>query len=118
MSALPGGLFIASTPVARKVTLPDGTEHEFYFRELPNTAFERYALQSNSSDEAVAMRASAELVQQAFCTSGGEPVLSMEQAEQLRRPVLVAMLAHVFEINGMTKTKKESDKAEAARKKP
>ena len=114
----PASIFIADAPQERKVTLGDGTEHAFFFREIPNTEFELYAIHAQSNDEEVASRAAARLVAQSLCDENGKLELTTEQAGKLKRPIMVAMLAHVFEVNGLTKAVGAKSEKEAAAKKP
>jgi hypothetical protein len=99
-------LLIGDAVVEREVEMVDGSKAVMHFRELPNTAFERHAIWSSSKDEAVQASAAARLVSMALCEPDGKPALTVEQAERIKRPLLVRLLNVVFEVNGMIKPKK------------
>jgi len=83
----------------KKVRLADGSEHVMYFRHLPNTDFETYALQVNSADPEVAGAAAARLLCKGLCEPSGKPALSYERVVMLKRTVFRALFAALLEVN-------------------
>lgn len=84
----------------RTVELGDGSKEVLYFKHLPNTAFERFAIWSGSADEEVQASASARLVALGLCEPDGTPALTQEQAYRLKRQVLVRIYTTLLEVNG------------------
>jgi len=100
MNANIAALFVSSEVHARKVTLPDGTEAEFYFRELPAIELRRQHLAETSTDPDVRDGAIARLIAVGLCDVEGKPVLTQAQAAQLKPSVAGQMVAHVMEVSG------------------
>lgn len=101
---LPAHLFIDTARVEeRTVELGDGTSEVLHFKHLPNTAFERYAIWTNSADEEVRASAPARLVELGLCDADGKPSLTREQAERLKRPVLLRLVTALLDVNGYGK---------------
>lgn len=89
----------------RKIKLMDGSEEPMWFRELPNTAFERYAIQSNSDSEDVAALASAKLLVAGVCEPTSDDgkfrdALTLDEATRIINPVKKRMLAALLDVNG------------------
>lgn len=95
--------FHPDTIEEREVELADGSKEVLHFKHLPNTAFERYAMWTNSQDEEVAASAAVRLVVLGLCEPDGQPALTIEQAVRLKRPVLQRIFATLMDVNGYTK---------------
>lgn len=92
--------FISDEIAEREIELGDGSKHVLHFKQLPNTVFERYALWNASADEDVVAKASCRLIVLGLCDAEGKPVLELEQAERIKRPVLQRMVKALFDVNG------------------
>lgn len=101
--------YIPTTVEERAIKLGDGTEEVLFFRHLENTAFELFAMQSASGDEDVASKASARLLVAGLCDSEGKPVITIEQAVRIKRPIMQRMVAALLDVNGYGKA--AADKA-------
>lgn len=83
----------------KEIRLGDGSKHVLHFRHLPNTDFEAYAMQVNSSDPEVAGSAAARLLVKGLCTPDGKPALPYDRVIMLKRPVFRAMFGALLEVN-------------------
>lgn len=93
--------FFATTQVhARTVTLPDGTAAELHFRELPSVELRRQHLAETSDDQATREAAVARLISVGLCDAEGQPVITVEQAANLKPTVSAQMLSHILEVCG------------------
>lgn len=106
---LDSSLFISDEIAEREVELADGTKHVLHFKQLPNTAFELYALWCGSADEEVVSTASTRLLAKGLCDSNGKPVLDAEQAARLKRPVMQRMVRVLLEVNGYGQQEKRGN---------
>lgn len=98
-------LFISGTIEERTIELGDGTKETLFFKHLPNTAFERYAIWVNSADEDTMATAAARLVSMGLCEPDGSPALTFERAQTLKRDVLKRVFRALIEVNEPTKAK-------------
>lgn len=98
--------FIDEKIEERPIEMGDGTSETLWFKHLPNTAFERYALWCNSSDEDVVSKAGPRLLVLGVCQPDGTPALTQEQAERIKRQIMLRILAALMEVNGYGKEKK------------
>jgi hypothetical protein len=96
--------FISDKIEERSVELGDGTSEVLFFKQLPNTAFERYAIWCNSADENVVATASARLLVLGLCEPDGTPAITLEIAERLKRPVAQRMVNALLNVNGYGKS--------------
>lgn len=106
---LDAALFISDEIAEKEIELADGSKHVLFFKQLPNTAFEKYALWNASADEDVAAKASARLLVLGLCDADGKPALTLEQAERIKRPVMQRMFAALIDVNGYGKGKQGND---------
>lgn len=95
--------FIEDKVEERSIEFADGTVDVLFFRQLPNSAFERYAIWCNSADENVVATASARLVAMGLCEPDGKPAITPEDAERIKRPVLQRIVKALLEVNGYGK---------------
>lgn len=95
--------FISDRIEEREIELGDGTKEVLFFKHLPNTAFERYAIWCSSSDEDVVATASARLLVLGLCGPDGQPAITLEQAERIKRPVMQRLVRALLEVNGYGK---------------
>lgn len=100
-------LFISDKVEEKSVELADGTTEVLFFKHLPNSVFERYGLWNASSDEQVKVMASSRLLALGLCEPDGKPAITAEQAENLKRPVMLRLLTALFEVNGFGGVKKD-----------
>ena len=99
--------FFASAEVQkREVALSDGKKHTLYFKELPAIEFTRYFNAVNSTDENVALMASAKLIAAGVCDADGKPAVTVEQAATLKPGPLGAILDALRDVNGLSDEKK------------
>ena len=102
---LDSSLFITSEIVERTIELGDGSKHVLFFKQLPNTAFEKYAIWCSSADEDVVATASARLLAMGLCDADGKTVIDAQQAEMIKRPVMQRMVRALLDVNGYGPTK-------------
>lgn len=106
MDKLPASLFQpAETVVERTVALADGSSHKLWFRLLPNSVIERYGIHRAARDEEVVAMAPTWLVAQGLCDPQGLPVLSVPEADRLKREVLIRMANEILDVNGFAPPK-------------
>jgi hypothetical protein len=98
--------FISATVEERTVELADGSKEVLFFRHLPNTDFERYAIWANSRDEDVQANAAARLLVLGLCEPDGKPAITLEQAVRIKRPVMLKMFRALLEVNEYGTTEK------------
>lgn len=92
--------YISETIHEKEIELADGSKHVLHFKELPNTAFEKYAMWCSSADEDVVASASARLLAMGLCDADGKPAVTVEQAERIKRPVMQRMVKTLLDVNG------------------
>ena len=97
--------FIEDRIEERPIEMGDGTTEVLWFRHLPNTAFERYALWCNSKDEDVVAGAGPALLVMGLCQPDGSPAITQERAERIKRPIMLRILAALLDVNGYGKGK-------------
>lgn len=100
MGKLAASLFVSAAVQARSVTLPDGTEAEFHFRELPAIELRRQHLAETSADPEIRDAAIARLISVGMCDVDGKPVITQAEAAQLKPAVAGQMVAHILEVSG------------------
>lgn len=92
--------YISEAIHEKEIELADGSKHVLHFKELPNTAFEKYAMWCSSADEDVVASASARLLVMGLCAADGKPAVTVEQAERIKRPVMQRMVKALLDVNG------------------
>lgn len=102
-------LFISDEIVEKTIELADGSKHVLFFKQLPNTAFEKYAVWCSSADEDVVSMASTRLLAMSLCDPDGKPAISAEQAQRIKRPVLQRMVRALFDVNGYGTQEKQGN---------
>ena len=95
--------FISDKLEEREVEMDDGSVEIVHFKHLPNTAFERYALWCSSKDEDVVATAAPRMLVMGVCETDGAPALTQEQAERIKRPTMLRVLAKLMDVNGYGK---------------
>lgn len=95
--------FISDKIEERSIELGDGSVEVLFFKHLPNTAFERYAIWCSSADEDVVATSSARLLVMGLCEPDGSPALTLDVAERIKRPVIQKMVRVLLEVNGYGK---------------
>lgn len=95
--------FISAGIEERQIKMDDGTVEVVWFKHLPNTDFERYAIWRSSEDERVVSSAPARLLSLGVCEPDGQPALTFAQAELIKRPVMQRMVTALLEVNGYGK---------------
>jgi hypothetical protein len=78
------GMFASKDVHADTVTLPSGEKAQFYVRELPDAEFRKLWQDADR----------AKLIAATICDEDGKPVLTVEQAAQLK-PIVAAELQQV-----------------------
>ena len=91
----------------RLIEMGDGSSEPVFFRQLPNTAFERYAIWCSSADEEIVASASARLLAMGLCEPDGTPALDLETATRIKRPVMQRLVRALLEVNGYGKAAQE-----------
>lgn len=104
----------AETIVERSVQLGDGSSHAVWFKVLPNSVFERYAMMYGSADEDTKAMAPTWLVSQAVCEADGTPSMTLPQADRLKRDVLLRLCSKVLDVNGFAPPPKAKGAEEPA----
>lgn len=94
------GLFVSTEVHARTVKLPDGSEAEFHFRELPAIEMRRQHLAETSADPEIRENAIARLISVGLCTADGKPAVTAELAAQLKTSVAGQMVTHIMAVSG------------------
>lgn len=100
---LDASCFNPKTFEERSIVMADGSTAVLFFRHLSNSDFERYAIWRNSADEAVVAAGPSRLLALGLCEPDGSPSLTIEQAESLKRPVALQLMAALFDVNGYGK---------------
>lgn len=115
---LPSNLFLSGAVNKRTIQLPDGSQHELYFKEASSGVFRAYwAAAGRDADEQEL--AAARLIVASLVNPDGSAAITVERAAQLRPAVVNQIIAHVLEVNGFVKPKAEpSQDAEAAEAEP
>lgn len=94
--------FMVSPEVqTRLVKLPDGSEHELHFRELPAVEFRKLHMAEQSDDENVRAGAMAKLIAASLCEPDGKPAMDYAQALKLKSSAMSALVGAVLSVNGL-----------------
>lgn len=97
---LSDAFFVSPQVHKRQVQLPDGSEHELHFKELPAVDFRRFHLAEQSSDDSVRAGNIARIIAASLCAEDGSAVLSYERALALTPPAAAALMEAVLSVNG------------------
>lgn len=98
---LNAALFISDAVQARMVKLPDGSEHELHFKQLPAAEFRRFFMAAHSKDEDAQAGAMAKLISMSICTPEGKPALTLKEALRLTPSAEKAISNAVLSVNGL-----------------
>jgi hypothetical protein len=99
MQNIPASMFVSDEIHKHPIKLPDGSSHDFNFRELPSIDFRRIIQIEASKDAEERASAWALAISLSIVDDAGERVLTMEQAAKLKPSVSVAMWAVITELN-------------------
>lgn len=97
------GFFVSTQIHSRKVKLPDGSEHELHFKELPAVEFRRFQIAEQSDNEEIRIGAMMKMIAFSLCDANGKPVLSHKKAMELNSAASNALASAVLDVNGMGK---------------
>jgi hypothetical protein len=97
---LPADCFSPDGIEQREIEFADGSKVPVWFRRLPNSTFERYAAWIKGTDEVAASLAHARLLAFGVCEADGRDALTVEQADRIKRPVALRILAELLRVNG------------------
>lgn len=100
MSSLNESLFVSDEVHKRMVKLPDGNEHEMYFREVPATEFRKFQRAEQSDDEEQHVGSMAKLIVASLCEPDGRPALTLKKALTLKAGATKAIFEQVLIVNG------------------
>lgn len=103
---LPAAFFVPAGIEERPITLENGERHTLWFKHLPSSAFELYALWRSSQDEQTVALSTARLIAMGLCDPTGVPFLTPERADTLKRPVVLQLMDAIFDVNGYGRKKK------------
>lgn len=98
--SLDKAFFVSPTLHSRKVTLPDGSEHNLHFAELPGTEFRKFQIAEQSDDENARAGAMAKLISASLREKTGKPAITYQQALTLKVGAMRALFGAVLEVNG------------------
>lgn len=109
---LDNALFRSAEPIAHNVTLPDGTTHALYFRQLPRKRFLAYwhAIEKAKDDDDAVDLANATLIAESLCEPDGSPAMSAERAMMLTIGAMQSISTAILVVNKMTKAAQEEAK--------
>lgn len=100
-------LFVSGEVIEKTVTLPDGSKHTMWFKELPAVDFRKFVLAEQSSDEDVRATSMAKLIAMSLCEKDGKPALSFKKAQELNAPAMNSIVQAIMEVNGFSDEKKD-----------
>lgn len=100
MTTLDQSLFVSDSVIEKPVTLPDGTTHTLYFKELPALEYRKFQLAEFSEDDEVKAASLALLISSSLCDQNGKPALTLQEAKRLKPKAMSAIFSAVLEING------------------
>jgi hypothetical protein len=95
-------LFVSDKVHEKQVTLPDGSTHALYFKELPAVEFRKFAIAESSEDEAVQANSMAKLIAASLCEPDGKPAITLKDAQRLTASAMTAIAAAIMEVNGFS----------------
>jgi endoglucanase Acf2 len=96
-------LFVSTEVQEKKVTLPDGSVHSLYFKELPAVEFRRFAIAEQSDNDDIKACSLAKLISVSLCDADGKPAITFDQALQLKASAMTAIFEAMLEVNGQKK---------------
>ena len=97
---LPADLFVSDAAHEKTISLPDGSEHVFRFREFSAAEYRRVQKMATSDDEDKREQHRAFLVSMTLVDDSGALVLTEAQAAKLKPAVLDRMYVAALEVNG------------------
>lgn len=100
--------FVTDEIHKREVTLADGKNHVFHFKEAVATEFRKYYKAEKSDDPDISGNSMALLIAATLCEPDGTPAITYAQATKLKMPVMTAIFSAILDINGLNATKKDS----------
>ena len=92
--------FVSGEVHERKITLPDGSEHSLFFKELPASVYRKFQIAEQSEDENVRAGSIAKLISASLCEEDGSQGMTYEQALNLKASAANKLLDAVLEVNG------------------
>lgn len=95
------GFFVSTEVQKRLVKLPDGSEHELHFRELPAVEFRKLHMAEQSEDENERAGAMAKMIAASLCEPDGKAAIDYAQALKLKPAAMTALVDAVFSVNGL-----------------
>ncbi len=109
---LDSAFLVGDKPKQKTVTLPDGTDHELYFKQIPAQDFVVFREEQQSEDAAVRTTAVPRLIAKSLCDESGKPVLTGKEHLGLTPAGCTALMQAVMEVNTFD-AKKASPSEEA-----
>lgn len=91
--------FVSPSVNKRTVRLPDGTEHELYFRKVSSYDYSRFIAHAGSKVPDERAEAAHILVAASLCEADGKPAITVERARTLKPEALDPIFAMAMEIN-------------------
>lgn len=114
---LADSLFLSEVVNKRTITLPDGTEHDLYFKEASSAVFRAYWRANGAEDLDEQEIAAARLIAASLINPDGTPAITVERAAKLKPTVSGQIIGKILEVNGFVKpapTKAEASAGEPA----
>jgi hypothetical protein len=93
--------FVSDELHVRTVKLPDGSEHQLHFKQLPAADFRRHYAAMQSEREEVRANGVAGLIAASVCTPDGKPAMTVKDALRLKVKAEQALAAAVLSVNDM-----------------
>ena len=101
MSGLSSAFFIDEQVQERTVKLPDGSEHQLHFKQLPASEFRRFFMAMNTKDEEALTGATCRLIAASVCNPDGSRAMTEKDAARLSAMAERAISEAVLDVNGM-----------------
>ena len=107
MTKLNPAFFAAALPIERTATLTldsgEVFEQQVFVRELPAIEMRRQILIEQSGDQKKVEMAQASLIARAICYADGAPMMTENEASQLKPLVSGQLFGLIMEVNGLGK---------------
>ncbi len=99
----PLSIFVSEKDVhPYEITLPDGSVHTFFFRDLTTKEWRRIHLAETNKDENISASSNALMISFSLCDEHGHSVMTPEKAATLKGDVAGQMVQAILKINRLT----------------
>lgn len=100
-------LFVSTEVVTREVEFANGIKQTLFFKELTDSELTKHMVGLGASDEVVKANSKVEFIAASVCDKDGLPLMTVEQAKNLKSIVINQLVMECIDVNGYGDKKKD-----------